>query len=110
MQIQFRKIVYFGLNDHFDYVVTSEEAGQDKPHTAPFALTIEKLGIEPEDLWMIGDDPIADVKGAKQHGIRTLQKIHEGVKRETEGLGVPDLEFHDFSELRRLWRTLASAN
>jgi len=31
-QIQFRKMVYFGLDEYFDYVVTSEEAGCDKPN------------------------------------------------------------------------------
>lgn len=35
-QIQFRKVVYFGLDHYFDYIVTSEEAGYDKPHEAPF--------------------------------------------------------------------------
>jgi HAD superfamily hydrolase (TIGR01549 family) len=105
-QIQFRKIVYFGLDNHFDYVVTSEEAGQDKPHSAPFALTIKKLGLAPEDLWMIGDDPIADIFGARQHGILTLQKIHEGVKHHDDGPAAPHMQFREFAELRRLWRSL----
>ena len=34
-QIQFRKMVYFGLDEYFDYVVTSEEAGCDKPTSSP---------------------------------------------------------------------------
>ena len=31
-QIQFRKLVYFGLENSFNFVVTSEEAGFDKPN------------------------------------------------------------------------------
>ena len=47
-QIQFRKLVYFGLDEFFDYVVTSEEAGADKPDKRPFKVAFEKLQIEPE--------------------------------------------------------------
>lgn len=36
-QIQFRKVVYFGLDHYFDYIVTSEEAGSDKPDEAPLS-------------------------------------------------------------------------
>jgi putative hydrolase of the HAD superfamily len=39
-QIQFRKVVYFGLDHYFDYIITSEEAGHDKPHQAPFKLAL----------------------------------------------------------------------
>ena len=35
-QIQFRKLIYFGLDDEFDFVVTSEEVGKDKPAKAAF--------------------------------------------------------------------------
>ena len=30
--------------------------------------------------WMIGDNPIADIMGAKKLGGITFQKIHDGVK------------------------------
>ena len=42
-QIQFRKMVYFGLDEYFDYVVTSEEAGCDKPNIEPFRMALNKL-------------------------------------------------------------------
>ena len=40
-QIQFRKVIYFGLDHYFDYIVTSEEAGFDKPHESSFKIAIE---------------------------------------------------------------------
>jgi putative hydrolase of the HAD superfamily len=55
-QIQFRKLIYFGLDDCFDFVVTSEEAGVDKPAFAPFRLALSKLQVAPAEVWMIGDD------------------------------------------------------
>ncbi|UHQ23597.1 HAD family hydrolase [Lysobacter sp. 5GHs7-4] len=99
-QIQFRKIIYFGLDDCFDYVVTSEEAGADKPQEAPFQLAIDKLGIEPDRIWMIGDDPASDVAGARRFGITTLLRVdraHNGNGHEA----APDLVFDDFEELSR---------
>ncbi len=45
-QIQFRKIVYFGLEYYFDFIVTSEEARYDKPHEAPFKIAVEKCALK----------------------------------------------------------------
>lgn len=99
-QIQFRKIIYFGLDDCFDYVVTSEEAGADKPQEAPFRLAIDKLGLEPESIWMIGDDLRSDVHGASRFGITTLWR-ENGDARAADGHADPDVTFDDFQELHR---------
>lgn len=65
-QIQFRKIVYFGIDTLIDFVVTSEEAGRDKPDPAIFKLAARKLKLAPDHLvWMIGDDAVKDGAGAK---------------------------------------------
>ena len=105
-QIQFRKIVYFGLDHYFDHVVTSEEAGFDKPHEAAFALTLEKLGEIRRPIWMIGDNPICDIQGARECiGAVTLQKVHAGVKL-MEGDAAPDAAFGHFAELRTLMHRL----
>jgi HAD superfamily hydrolase (TIGR01549 family) len=106
-QIQFRKIVYFGLDHYFDYIVTSEEAGFDKPHAAPFELAVEKMRPKGSCIWMIGDNPTNDIRGAKEKiNAVTLQKIHKGVE-----LGVnenaPHASFESFSELRKLIALLA---
>ncbi|MHA1597595.1 MAG: HAD family hydrolase [Alphaproteobacteria bacterium] len=105
-QIQFRKIVYFGLDSYFDYVVTSEEAGYDKPHDAPFQMAMEKLGLPGEDIWMVGDNPTADIGGARKNNLVTLQKVHASVETHDSGPGVPDFSFMDYSELRQLWKRL----
>ena len=55
-QIQFRKVVYFGLDHYFDYIVTSEEAGFDKPHEAPFKIALQKMRPKGACIWMIGDN------------------------------------------------------
>ena len=101
-QIQFRKLVYFGLDEYFDYVVTSEEAGKDKPSREPFQLALEKLQVGEEKVWMIGDSAENDIYGAKKHfQMTTLQKIHKGVKV-SNGQFAPDVSFNHYSELVKL--------
>lgn len=99
-QIQFRKLIYFGLDDCFDYVVTSEEAGADKPQEAPFRLAIDKLGIDPAHIWMIGDHPVNDVAGAHPFGIATLLRQDRVGRGEAVPAGC-DVVFDDFHELHR---------
>jgi len=101
-QIQFRKVVYFGLDHYFDYIVTSEEAGFDKPHEAPFKIAREKMQPKGDCIWMIGDNPVNDIRGAREKiDAVTLQKVHDGVEI---GMGenAPDASFNEFGELRRL--------
>lgn len=101
-QIQFRKIVYFGLDHYFDFIVTSEEAGFDKPHQAPFEIALEKMRPRGNCIWMIGDNAENDIRGGREKiNAVTLQKIHRGVEIGI-GLCAPDLAFGEFTELRKL--------
>jgi HAD superfamily hydrolase (TIGR01549 family) len=100
-QIQFRKVVYFGLDRYFDYIVTSEEAGFDKPHEAPFQIALEKMKPKGDCIWMIGDNPVNDIRGGREKiNAVTLQKIHSGVDIGT-GLNTPDAFFEEFGELKK---------
>lgn len=106
-QIQFRKIIYFGLDHFFDYIVTSEEAGFDKPHASPFDIAIEKINPSGKCYWMIGDNPVNDIQGAREKiGAITLQKVHDGVTV-GEGPQQPDCTFNDFKELQALINKIA---
>ncbi|MFS2112667.1 HAD family hydrolase [Herbaspirillum frisingense] len=105
-QIQFRKIVYFGLDHYFDYIITSEEAGFDKPHPAPFQIALEKMQPKGNCIWMVGDNPVNDIQGGRETiGAVTLQKVHDGVDVGT-GVTKPDAIIKEFSELRKLLQTV----
>jgi HAD superfamily hydrolase (TIGR01549 family) len=107
-QIQFRKVVYFGLDNYFDYIVTSEEAGSDKPCKAPFELALEKMRPAGSYIWMIGDNPVNDIRGAREMiNAGTLQKIHSGVEVGT-GINTADATFNDFGELRKMIAKIGS--
>jgi len=107
-QIQFRKVVYFGLDHYIDYVVTSEEAGFDKPHEAPFNIALEKMQTKGDRIWMIGDNPINDILGAnKCINATTLQKISSDTP---EGIGEcsPHASFKNYKELRNLIKKIVN--
>ena len=108
-QIQFRKVVYFGLDHYFDYIVTSEEAGFDKPHSAPFELAVKKMEVKSERVWMIGDNPINDIQGAREAiNAITIQKYHNDAAPIDIGQGKPDCVFEDFSKLTELLDGISS--
>ncbi|MFZ6765408.1 MULTISPECIES: HAD family hydrolase [Acetobacterales] len=99
-QIQFRKLVYFGIDRYFDTVVTSEEAGVDKSGLKPFEIAAAKLELERGDrVWFIGDAE-CDVVASKQVlNAATLQKLHDGGSGRAAHAGV-DGTFHAFPALR----------
>ena len=103
-QIQFRKILYFNLDHYFDHVVTSEEAGCEKPCETIFKLTLKKLNMqENATVWMIGDHPDKDISGAHNAiDAITLQKIHDGVVP-----GRADASFKHYGQLVKFVRELS---
>lgn len=68
--IQLEKLEYLGLADSIDYVVSSEEAGVDKPAAPIFWLSLQKCGCLPGEALMVGDNFKHDVQGALDLGIR----------------------------------------
>ena len=107
-QIQFRKVVYFGLDHYFDFIVTSEEAGFDKPHEAPFRIAVEKMRPKGDCIWMIGDNPVNDIRGGREKiNAVTLQKRHSGIEIGS-GLNTPDAVFNNFADVQKLLSKLGS--
>jgi FMN phosphatase YigB (HAD superfamily) len=66
-RIQFRKLAYHGLDEAFEYIVTSEEAGADKPSERVWTLLSRKLGTVEPPVWSIGDDIAKDLAGPAEH-------------------------------------------
>ncbi len=64
-------VVRLGLGDLIDDVLTSAVTGYEKPHPAMFEIALELVG-HPDRVWMIGDNPVADVAGATAVGIPAI--------------------------------------
>jgi len=70
VHVQLNKLVQLGIHDLIDFVVTSEEAGVEKPDVRIFRLALEKAGCTAADCVYVGDDPERDQVGAAAAGIR----------------------------------------
>jgi len=68
---QSAKIRNSGLAELVDGFVISSALGIKKPAPEIYGHMIQALGIDPTRSWFIGDDPRADIWGAKQAGFRT---------------------------------------
>ena len=77
--IQLDKINALGIASYIDYLVTSEEAGAEKPNSAPFLLGLQKAKCVAKETIMIGDNLERDILGAQKLGITALQIIHEPI-------------------------------
>jgi len=60
-----------GLGDRIDAVFSSAVTGYEKPHRAAFEIALKHCGY-PSTVWMVGDNPVADVAGAESAGIPAI--------------------------------------
>ena len=61
-----------GLADAIDAVVSSHDAGWEKPHPAIYRRALDLARVEPAEAFMVGDDPVRDVRGAQAVGLRAI--------------------------------------
>jgi putative hydrolase of the HAD superfamily len=60
------------LQHSFDPVVTFDDSGARKPDPQPFRIALDRMGLTPSEVLMIGDWPERDMVGAARLGIRTV--------------------------------------
>ena len=70
--LQLRKLRELGIDDAVDAVVTSEEAGREKPGSVMFSLPLSRLDCRPTDAVMVGDKPGSDIAGGNAVGLETV--------------------------------------
>jgi len=67
--VQRGRLARSGLAGFFSAVVISEEIGAAKPDPRFFEIAARSLGLAPAELLCVGDNPVADVAGARAAGI-----------------------------------------
>ena len=67
-----RKIDAMGIEALFDYVAISAAEGVKKPDPEIFRRTLERLGVPAHAAVHVGDNPNADIAGAKNAGLRAV--------------------------------------
>ncbi len=88
---QLKKLHRLGLLEELDFVVTSEEAGVEKPDEGLFRLCAQKAGCAPEECLFIGDNLRKDVLGARGAGMDALWLNPAGAAA-AEGLDVKSIQ------------------
>lgn len=76
-QIQHRKLKQLGIINYVDAIVTSEEAGAEKPAPIMFQMILNKLGVKPKEAVYVGDSLKKDIMGAEAEGIEALWLSNE---------------------------------
>ncbi len=92
--IQYRKINKLGLNEKFAFVLTSEEAGGDKPTDKPFIILESEMNTYLQNVWFFGDSDF-DVPRDTEYQKTFFKKVRK------TGLTVTKsgFEFRDFFSL-----------
>ncbi|MCM3359518.1 YjjG family noncanonical pyrimidine nucleotidase [Psychrobacillus sp. MER TA 171] len=86
------------LKDVFEAIITSEEAGYQKPQPAIFEYTFKKLEItEKSKVLMVGDSLTSDIQGGNHFGIDTCW-FNPNQKENTTTI-IPTYEIENWSQL-----------
>lgn len=68
-EVQYPKMERSRLLPFFRHIITSEQAGVQKPAPGIFEYALKLTGASPAESLMIGDDPYADIEGAHSQGM-----------------------------------------
>lgn len=90
-----------GLQDLFHHAVYAADVGAAKPDQAIFRAVVELTGLEPGELLHAGDDPVADMGGARRAGLYTAW-VNRMRSNWPEDSTRPHAVVHDMHELADL--------
>jgi putative hydrolase of the HAD superfamily len=100
-----RDLEDMGLLERLDVTVFSSEVGVRKPRPEIFRRALDALGISPQDALFVGDRLEADVRGARDVGMRTVQAMWFRAEESDDGVE-PDFraftQFDVLNVVRRL--------
>lgn len=89
----------FGLDGLFEDVIESAAVGIRKPDPRIFRLGTEALGLNPEDVMVVGDSFTNDIIPAAEAGCRTAWLKGEGWTDTAYDEQLPDIIIKDISRL-----------
>lgn len=68
----FADLEKIGLSQHFTVSIAAHSFGCAKPDPAIFHAACEALNVSPKETVYVGDDPLLDVVGAREAGLRSV--------------------------------------
>lgn len=88
-----------GLHTHFAHHVCARDSGVAKPDPRIFLAAAERLGVAPAQILHVGDDPVMDMVGARDAGLRTAWINRDGLPWPDELGAPPELDLRDMTAL-----------
>lgn len=98
----------FGLTAHFESLLFSADVNKWKPNRAPFDQVMTELGVTPETAVFVGDDPGADVIGARRAGMHVVHFESSARFPRPSEQSRPDATIDDLRQLAPLLHSLNS--
>ncbi len=89
----------FGLKEFFPEVVESAVVGLRKPDSRIFTLGVNRLGLKPEEVCVVGDSFYKDIEPAIKAGCHTVWFTGEGWTDKTYDESLPDKVITDLAQL-----------
>ncbi len=99
--VQIQKLVKLKIAKFIDYLVTSEEAGADKPYVGTVELMLEKMSLKKDQVIFVGNNPKTDIEVSNRAGIQNVlydyyNKYKESVRNN------PSFYITEFSKLNEI--------
>ena len=103
--VQYNTCRAAGLYQLAPFIIISEEVGYAKPDPRIFRDALKATGLTaPQQVMFVGDNPLADIAGAKAFGMKTAW-VRRG-RHYPEDLRPPDYVIDDFTEVRDLVKVI----
>ncbi len=91
------------ITEFFDTVITMDDVGGKlKPDPAPYKLALKKMGVKPDEVVFVGDNPNRDILGASKLGIKTVLAKYGEWSRPGKDSVKPDYEIDDIKQLPKI--------
>ena len=91
-------VFLIGLGHLFEFSWSAADAGQQKPHPLVFESMLEKYQLDSKEVLHIGDDPVNDIQGAHNAGIRSVW-LNRNDSAWPEELTPPFIEIDQLNQL-----------
>ncbi|MFF0447132.1 HAD family hydrolase [Streptomyces sp. NPDC004609] len=90
--VQERKLTVLGVRDRFEAVVCAAELGFSKPDAQAFHTACEAIGLPPEEVAYVGDEPDIDARGAVEAGLTGIWLDRTGIGGRPELIRITGLD------------------
>ncbi len=100
-QNQRGKLDRFNLNKFFEFVLVDTEVGFSKPDIRIYELALKKLSLQPNEVWMIGDNLVWDIEAPQKLGIYSVWNDFKQEGLPVNSSIIPDKTIYSVSALAK---------